>query len=142
MLQSAEGGPGANDQGTNPSNQLTSIPVQDRVRGAFIPLGLDDQSPTSDPNNNIDYTGAGTKAYNACEAANRQADLLNEAAKARAKGDWKTFNDLQALADTQLNEWMKNTVGKPQDAPPLPRGPEPEPTLSPNTIKPMPPPQI
>jgi hypothetical protein len=117
------------------------------VRGNPIsrrdPLGLADEIPTPpDPSNSIDDTGAGTKAYNACEAANRQADDLRKAADARAKGDWKTFNDMQDAANRDLNKYMENTNGKAQDAPTAPRGPEPETPPPHGTIKPVAPPDV
>jgi len=106
------------------------------------PFGLDDESPTTGPSNSIDDTGAGTRAYNACEAANNQADALAKAAEERAKGNWKKFNDYQDLANTYLDKYLQNTVGKAQDAPTAPRGPEPETPLPPDTIKPVAPPDV
>jgi RHS repeat-associated protein len=112
------------------------------VRGSPVsrrdPLGLADESPTTE----IDYTGAGTKAYNACEAIDRQATALFKAAAARAKSDWKAFNEHMQEADRQLNKYMENTNGKAQDAPTAPRGPEPETPLPDGTIKPLAPPDV
>jgi RHS repeat-associated protein len=118
------------------------------VRGNPIsrrdPLGLADEIPTPpDPSKSIDDdTGAGTKAYNACEAADRQATALFKAAEARAKSDWKAFNEHMQEADRELNKYMENTNGKAQDAPTAPRGPEPETPLPSGTIKPVAPPDV
>jgi len=120
--------------GTNTYAYVRGTPINRRD-----PQGLADEILTPpDPSESIDDTGAGTKAYNAWEVANRQADELNKAAQARARGDGKDMNDHLDRANTFLNDNLKDTAGKPQDAPTAPRGPEPEKPLPPGTIKSLP----
>jgi len=104
------------------------------------PYGLDDTpAPTTTV---IDDTGAGLNAFNACEAADRQASALKDAAEARKNRDWKKYNDAMDRANTALNDYLEHQNGKPQDAPTQPRGPEPETPLPPGTIQPLPPPTM
>jgi RHS repeat-associated protein len=101
------------------------------------PLGLEDEPTRSlpkDPNNNPNYTGAGDKAYKACETADRVENALNRRAEDLKKGDWKSAYEDEQRAKDAWSDYYKN-IDQSVDFPKLTH-PDPDAAPAPTTPQP------